>query len=146
MDIGFLGEDYAANYLENHNFNILERNFRFGKFGEIDIIALENEYICFIEVKTRTSILFGMPSESVNTNKQKKIKSLAQIYLKRKRLLNTNIRFDIIEVFLEYGKNNKYTNRDSYTHFNTNNTGRNMNKDIGNYVQVKEINLIRNAF
>jgi len=161
--LGLLGENYAVNYLRNHNISILDRNFRFSRFGEIDIIASENEYICFIEVKTRTSNFFGMPSESVNINKQKKIKMLAQIYLKGKGLLGKNIRFDIIEVFVEYTNANTTNNANTTINTTTNinntkasfnnhgnnthmNTGMNTDAEMGNDVKVKKINHIRNAF
>jgi len=95
---GKIGEDIAADYLLKNGLIILDRNFRSGRFGEIDIIAAENEYICFIEVKTRTSILFGTPIEAVGYEKRKKIKALAWIYLKYKNLGEKNMRFDIVEV------------------------------------------------
>ena len=95
---GKIGENIAANYLTKNGFTILDRNYRSGRFGEIDIIAAENEYICFIEVKTRTSSLFGTPIEAVGYEKRKKIKTLAWIYLKHKNLGERNMRFDIVEV------------------------------------------------
>ena len=95
---GSIGEKIAADYLTKNGFTILDQNFRSGRFGEIDIIAAENEYICFIEVKTRTSSLFGTPIEAVGYEKRRKIKALAWIYLKHKNLGERNMRFDIVEV------------------------------------------------
>lgn len=95
---GTIGEQLAAEYLENKGFTILDRNYRSGKIGEIDIIAAENEYICFVEVKTRTGSLFGTPAEAVGYEKRQKLKALAWIYLKHKKLFNKNMRFDIVEV------------------------------------------------
>lgn len=95
---GSLGETIAADYLLNNGFVILDRNYRSGRFGEIDIIASENEYICFIEVKTRTGSLFGTPSEAVGYEKRQKIKALAWAYIKQKNLGERNMRFDIVEV------------------------------------------------
>lgn len=131
-ELGLIGENYAVNYLRELNFIILERNFRFSRFGEIDIIASENEYICFIEVKTRTSNLFGMPAESVNINKQKKIKMLAQIYLKGKELFNKNVRFDVVEVFIEHVCSSRLYSS--------------VEDNKGNNIVIKQVNLIRNAF
>jgi len=116
-ELGSFGENIAVDYLTKNNFIILERNYRYGRFGEIDIIARENEYICFIEVKTRSSNLFGTPSEAVNIKKQNSIKTLAQIYLKQMDMKNKNLRFDIVEILIQY-----------------------------NGLAVKCINLIRNAF
>lgn len=96
--IGSIGEQLAAEYLAQNGFKIIERNYRSGKFGEIDIIAAEREYICFIEVKTRTSSLFGTPAEAVGFAKRQKLKSLAMIYIKHRKLNECNLRFDIVEV------------------------------------------------
>ncbi len=64
----------------------------------MDIIASEGEYICFIEVKTRTGNAFGTPAEAVGASKQQKIRSLAWIYLKQKGMGDRYMRFDVIEV------------------------------------------------
>lgn len=95
---GSIGEKIAADYLEKNGFTILDKNYRSGRFGEIDIIAAENEYICFIEVKTRTSSLFGAPIEAVGYEKRNKIKALAWTYIKHKNLGERYMRFDIVEV------------------------------------------------
>ena len=116
---GSLGEKLAEDYLVRNGFSILEKNFRAGRFGEIDIIAAENEYICFIEVKTRAGSLFGAPIEAVGYKKRKKIKELAWIYMKQKKLGERNMRFDIVEV-----------------------TGRRMNEEF----KPENINLVRSAF
>ena len=97
-EFGKKGETIAVKYLKRNGFTILKRNFRFSTLGEIDIIAREKEYLCFIEVKSRKSTLFGMPSESVNNKKQDKIRKLSQIYLSNNNLNDQNIRFDIIEI------------------------------------------------
>jgi putative endonuclease len=95
---GAEGEDYAAAYLAKNGFEIICRNFRFGRLGEIDIIAHEAEYICFIEVKTRSSNLFGSPAEAVDARKQLKIRQLALVYLKKYNLSESFIRFDVAEI------------------------------------------------
>ena len=97
-NFGAVGEDIAVDYLVKNGFIILERNYRPGKLGEIDIIALEDEYICFIEVKTRTSRLFGAPAEAVGHGKREKLRKLAWTYIKHKNLGERNMRFDIVEV------------------------------------------------
>ena len=82
---GAIGEQLAAEYLEKKGFVILDRNYRSGRFGEVDIVALEKDFLCFIEVKTRTSSNFGSPAEAVGHTKEK-LKSLAWMYLKHKKL------------------------------------------------------------
>ncbi|MBU3189239.1 YraN family protein [Clostridium bowmanii] len=105
-DIGALGEQISKNYLKNLGYKILEVNFKC-KCGEIDIIALENGYICFIEVKTRYGTKFGIPAESVVFSKQKKIYKTAQVYILYKNITNFNFRFDVMEVTLN-GDNNDF--------------------------------------
>ena len=75
-DIGALGENISENYLKNLGYRILEKNFRC-KCGEIDLIALNKDYICFIEVKTRYGLNFGAPAESVTFFKR--IKFIKQL-------------------------------------------------------------------
>lgn len=100
---GNIGEEFTCNYLEKNGYTILERNFTSYR-GEIDIIALKNNEIIFIEVKTRTQIACGFPSESVTKHKQKQIYKIAEYYLYSKNLLNSKVRFDVIEIYL-YGSN-----------------------------------------
>ncbi|MBZ9687918.1 YraN family protein [Clostridium estertheticum] len=108
-DIGTLGEDISENYLKNLGYSILEKNFRC-KCGEIDLIATNNGYICFIEVKTRYTANFGIPSESVIFSKQYKIHKTAQVYILRKNIIDSNFRFDVIEVLLSHDNNDFLVN------------------------------------
>lgn len=103
-ELGRIGEDIAAKYLVNSNYEIIERNFRC-KQGEIDIIAKEDDEIVFIEVKTRSNVACGRPSEAVNQVKQKHIKKTTKYYIYLNKLENHYIRIDVIEVYL---KNNKF--------------------------------------
>ena len=78
--IGRWGEDLAARYLHTQGYRILERNLRTA-YGEIDILAQEDDMLVFIEVKTRTSLAFGLPESSVNLIKQAHIRSAALAYI-----------------------------------------------------------------
>jgi len=95
---GSIGEKIALQHLIENDYNIVETNYRIGKIGEIDIIARKDEFLCFIEVKTRSSDLFGTPSEAVVRHKQMTIRKLAQIYITSKKLSNVYLRFDIVEI------------------------------------------------
>ena len=95
--IGNYGEDIACSYIEQKGLKIIERNYRC-EFGEIDIIAYDNEYIVFIEVKYRKSLKFGYPSEAVNKKKQTNIKNSAIDYVSKKEIKNIDFRFDVLEV------------------------------------------------
>lgn len=99
--IGDYGERCVARYLKRHGYKILDRNYR-TKFSELDIIAMDGEYICFVEVKTRSDIRFGLPCESVDIRKQRKIINGAVHYTVEKGL-DAPVRFDVAEVCIEKG-------------------------------------------
>jgi putative endonuclease len=93
---GRSGEDLAAQHLEQQGYTILERNYRL-RIGEVDIIARDEEYLVFIEVKTRRSRRFGSPFEAVDARKQQQIVKIASAYLQGKEL---PVRFDVVAVHL----------------------------------------------
>lgn len=97
---GNRGENVAKNYLVNHGYNILDKNYTCN-VGEIDIIAEKEGLIVFIEVKSRNSLNFGYPYEAVDKKKQSKLIKVAQNYINYKSIRNTQFRFDIIEVYLK---------------------------------------------
>lgn len=100
---GIIGEKIAQGFLLNKGYDILETNF-YTKIGEIDIIAKKDKCIVFIEVKTRTSLKYGTPAMAVNSIKRKHIKSVAKTFLHLHRMNNSEIRFDVIEIFINEGK------------------------------------------
>lgn len=94
---GIGGEDLAVEYLIKKKYKILSRNFK-TKIGEIDIIAKDKNVIVFVEVKTRTNDVFGLPREAVTSAKQSKIRMVATQYLKIHGGLNQACRFDVIDI------------------------------------------------
>ena len=102
-ELGKIGEDIAEKYLLENNYKIIDRNFECRQ-GEIDIVA--NDYskneLVFIEVKTRTNKNYGNPSEAVNKNKQKHIYKSAEYYVYKYNLYHRSIRFDIIEININF--------------------------------------------
>lgn len=96
--LGKRGEDEAVKYLENKGYKVIERNF-LCRQGEIDVIALDNDYIVFVEIKARTSTDYGLPSESVTNRKIKHITKAIQYYLYKRNLEKENIRIDVIEMY-----------------------------------------------
>ena len=94
---GKKGEIIAANFLKKKGCKILELNHK-NKVGEIDIIAKDKDFIVFVEVKARTSRVFGDPLEAVDLRKQQKIRQVAELYLIMKRKTNANCRFDVISI------------------------------------------------
>jgi putative endonuclease len=99
-ELGNLGESIACDYLLTQGYHIIQRNFSC-KVGELDIIASDNDVLVFIEVKTRTSDRFGLPSEAVSYSKQKKIAKTALSYIAYKKLFDYMSRFDVIEVSID---------------------------------------------
>jgi putative endonuclease len=97
--MGKLGEDLAVAYLQKSGYRILAQNYRC-LYGEVDIIALDGDFIVFIEVKSRKSERFGQPQEAVGLEKQKKLSRISLHYLQQKRLENRNARFDVMAVKL----------------------------------------------
>ncbi len=95
--IGNKGEDLACLFLEKASYKILERNFSC-RSGEIDIIALDGDYIVFVEVKYRSSNAYGYPRESVNYYKQRNISKVASYYLLINNAFHKNCRFDVVEI------------------------------------------------
>ncbi len=108
---GAAGEQIAVDFLIRNNYSIIKTNYRVGRIGEIDIIAKDGEYICFVEVKTRNSYDFGIPSEAVNPEKQHKIKTVASIYLSNTGKTNSCVRFDIVEIKMKKKNETYYTER-----------------------------------
>ncbi len=102
--IGKTGEKLVCNYLEKNNYNIIDRNFKCIQ-GELDIIAydINKKELVFIEVKTRTSFNYGIPSEAVNKRKQVHIINSIKYYLYCKKMENIYIRIDVVEVVFYNG-------------------------------------------
>ncbi|WP_297425061.1 YraN family protein [Clostridium sp.] len=98
-DIGNYCENLAKYYLRINKYNILDCNFR-NCLGEIDIVCTCNNLLIIVEVKGRYNYDYGLPKESVSLSKQKSIIKVTNSYISYKRLFNFNIRFDVIEIYL----------------------------------------------
>ena len=114
---GKFGEAYAAKYLEENGYKIIRRNYK-TKIAEIDIVAMDGDVLCFVEVKTRKNKEFGMGLEAVDKNKRNKMILGARSYLATFNP-DCDIRFDVVEVYGEM---------------------------LSTGFAVSEINLIKNAF
>jgi TIGR00252 family protein len=96
--LGDRGESCAADYLRRQGYRILTHNYR-TKIGEIDLIADDHGTLVFIEVKTRSSVRYGMPAEAVDYKKKQKIIQTAYCYLHAQHRENVLCRFDVLEVY-----------------------------------------------
>lgn len=99
------GENMARSYLKKQGYKIIQSNYK-TKIGEIDIVAIKDKILSFIEVKSRYDDAYGMPFEAVNSSKIKKIRDVATIFLMSTDVAYEGISFDIIEVFLSSGEIN----------------------------------------
>lgn len=106
-ELGDLGEDLAARHLIAHGYIILARKFRC-RSGEIDIIAVENEVLVFVEVRSRSDEEHGMPCETINRLKRRHIRRVALTYQAKYGLLDRDSRFDC--VFVLFGDENNVKN------------------------------------
>jgi putative endonuclease len=98
-EIGALGEKIAARYLTGLGYVIRERNFR-SREGEIDIIAEKDDFLVFIEVRTRRSLSFGTPEESVTAQKKERLIALTQAYMQDREDLPSSWRIDVVALEL----------------------------------------------
>lgn len=98
IKIGAKGEALASNFLQEKGFEIVARNYRFRK-AEIDLIARKENWLLFIEVKTRSSSAYGEPEEFVDLRKMNRIFDAAEEYIYTVDW-HGHIRFDIISVKL----------------------------------------------
>lgn len=108
---GNYGEEFACRKLKAKGYKIVCRNYR-KTCGEIDIIAENDEYIVFVEVKTRGENYMFEPIYAITKDKQRKIIKTAQLYL-LKNDVNKQPRFDTFEVVL---RNSLIFKVKEYTH------------------------------
>ena len=102
QEIGILGENAAADFLKEKGYAILERNYRVGHL-EIDIIALKDGILVFVEVKTRAADYLVAPQEAVNNRKQNLIINAANGYIRHHKRTE-EARLDVITVLHKNGK------------------------------------------
>jgi putative endonuclease len=98
-EVGALGEKIAADYLQKEGYRIRERNFRLRE-GEIDIIAEKDDFLVFVEVRTRASSSFGTAEESVTRYKIERLITVAQSYIQSHQDLPPSWRIDVVAVDL----------------------------------------------
>ena len=98
-ETGILGEKLAQDYLIKRGFRILENNYRC-PHGEIDIVARDNDFLVFIEVRTKTNLEFGSPEESITSVKKERIRATAFHYQQSHDGLSPLWRLDVVAVEL----------------------------------------------
>ncbi len=102
LSLGREGERLASLYLQKSGYRIIECNFRF-RGGEIDIIARQGEYLIFVEVKTRSTLAYGVPAAAVDVRKQRQIIQTARFYMAKHQIKEVATRFDVVAILLPKG-------------------------------------------
>jgi putative endonuclease len=109
IHLGQLGEAYAAAYLEQHGYRLVAANFTIpvGRNTrgavintELDLVAYDEETLCFIEVKTRASDWFAGPEINVNLRKRRQIARAARAYRRLFELEDQPYRYDVVSIVL----------------------------------------------
>ena len=99
--LGQWGEQLVAEHLRRQGWTVVTRNFRC-RMGELDIVAKNDQYIIFVEVKLRKDDRFGSACEAVTPSKQRKLRITAQFYLVS-HPTQLQPRFDVIEIYAPQG-------------------------------------------
>lgn len=114
-DLGKLGEEMAVAHLQKQGYQILQTNYVFQK-AEIDIIAQKSDVLAIVEVKTRSSLDFGLPQEFVKPKKIQLLVKAVNEYVQQNDI-DAEVRFDIISVFSNNGKFEIEHLQDAFFHF-----------------------------
>jgi putative endonuclease len=99
-ETGILGEKIASEFLKKRGYRIVEANYRCPE-GEVDLIAEHKDYLVFIEVRTKRSLAFGTPEESITAAKREKLRVLAARYRQTHDNLPQLWRIDVVAVELD---------------------------------------------
>jgi putative endonuclease len=98
---GRWGEEQAAGYLRRKGFQVTDVNWKC-RFGEIDLIAEDGVYLCFVEVKLRKTAAYGSAAAFVDWRKQQRLRTAAELYLAG-HPTGLQPRFDVIEIYAPQG-------------------------------------------
>jgi len=100
QEVGKLGEKLARKFLQKRGYHIQETNFHCRE-GEIDIIAQQKDYLVFIEVRTKSSLDFGSPEESITSAKKEKLIASALTYINTHQNLPSSWRIDVVAIEID---------------------------------------------
>jgi putative endonuclease len=95
---GEYGERRAAQWYIAEGYEIVARNWRNGRSGEIDLVARRGQTLVICEVKARRSDEFGSPAEAITPTKQKRLYHLGMAFLREHEISGVQVRFDVVAV------------------------------------------------
>lgn len=101
--LGRDGEDLAVRYLLDRGMEVVERNWRC-EHGEVDIVAVDADYLVICEVKTRRSLAFGEPVEAVTRAKAARLRRLAAAYVRAHETGSARVRIDVLGILFRPGE------------------------------------------
>lgn len=104
MGLGQDGEALVALWYERAGWRVLDRNWREGRTGEIDLVLDRSGVVVFCEVKTRAGTGFGAPVEAVGSRKQAQLRRLGAAWLSEHTLRPRAVRFDVASVLWPPGE------------------------------------------
>jgi putative endonuclease len=99
--LGAWGEDKALEFLTQQGFSLVERNYH-SRYGEIDLIVENHQFLVFAEVKLRKSCRYGTPAEAVTSKKQERLRNTALLYL-QSHPTDKQPRFDVVALYAPEG-------------------------------------------
>ena len=101
IDVGRIGEQIARHHLQGKGYRIVDANYQC-RWGEVDLIALDGPVWVFVEVRTRRSVAYGSPEESVTPAKGRRLTLTAQDFLRRRVADSSNLewRIDLVAIRL----------------------------------------------
>ena len=99
-ETGDLGEKLAAEFLKERGYKVLETNYRCPR-GEIDIVARQEDTLVFVEVRTKRSLRFGSPEESVTPAKMARLRAAAAHYGQARDGLPPQRRIDVVAIEMD---------------------------------------------
>lgn len=103
--VGAWGESLAADYLKRIKYKICAMNYRC-RFGELDVVVSNKQYLVFVEVKLRKSDRFAAAADFVDVHKQERLRKAAALYLDENPT-KLQPRFDVIEIYAPQGTETK---------------------------------------
>jgi putative endonuclease len=95
---GAYGERRAAERYVRDGYAVVDRNWRDGRGGELDLVVRRHDVVVFVEVKARRSDAYGAPAEAVTAPKQARLRRLAAAWLHAKHVVGVDVRFDVVSV------------------------------------------------
>ncbi len=99
--LGRWGEALAADYLRGKGYTVRAAGWRC-RFGELDLVAADRTYLCFVEVKLRKTAAYGQAGEFVDGRKRERLRAAALLYLEA-RPTRLQPRFDVVEIYAPQG-------------------------------------------